>query len=59
MPVINEGVEGHDHVFDADFSELLDLPESAFPGSDDVLAGSTVAANALSHTCPAYTDTTK
>jgi hypothetical protein len=57
MPVISEEEDSHDHIFHTDFSELLDLPESAFPGSYDVLAGSTVAADALSQTCPAHPET--
>ena len=59
MPVISEEEDGHDHIFHTDFSELLDLPESAFPGSYEVLAGSTVAADALSQSCPAHPETSK
>lgn len=59
MPVDTEVGEGHDHVFPTDFSQLLELPDSAFTVSEDVLAGSTVAAEALSETCPAHPDTVK
>ena len=59
MPVIREEEDIQDHVFHTDFSELLELPESAFPGSYDVLAGSTVAADALSQTCPAHPQTSE
>jgi hypothetical protein len=59
MPVISEEEDSQDHIFHTDFSELLDLPESAYPGSYDVLAGSTVAADALSQTCPTHPETSE
>lgn len=46
MPVINEEDDGS-HALPQDFSELLDLPDSAFAGLDDALLGSTLAEDSL------------
>jgi hypothetical protein len=59
MPVISEEIEGHDQVFHTDFSELLELPESTFAGSEDVLAASTEEGEAFAAPCPAHTETSK
>lgn len=61
MPVISDDIvgDGHDQVFHTDFSELLDLPELAFAGSEDVLAAPAVAADGLSQSCPAHPEASK
>jgi hypothetical protein len=59
MPVIHEEDESHDRMLHADFSELLDLPENAFPGSDDILASSTVAVDPLLQPCIAHPNTSE
>lgn len=58
MSVINEEIEDRNQIFHNDFSELLDLPESAFAGSEDVLATTTLGDEALLAPCPAH-ETTK
>lgn len=57
MSAISEDDERGLSALHTDFSELLELPETAFTGSDDVLAGSTVAAEPMQPTCPAHPDT--
>ena len=59
MPVIHEEDESHDRILHTDFSSLLDLPESAFPESDDVLPSSTVPIDPLLAPCVAHPDTSK
>ena len=59
MAVISEDDEGGVHVLPTNFSELLELPETALTDSDDVLAGSTGPADSLRPTCPAHSHATE
>ena len=55
MPVISEADE--DNILaHQDFSQLLDLPETIFAGSNEDVVGSAVAAEALEPTCPTHQD---
>ena len=59
MPAISEEDEGCVDTLPTSFSELLELPETAFTGSDVILAGPAVAAEPMQPTCPAHPDTPK
>ena len=57
MAGISEEEEGDINALPTDFAELLELPETVFAGSYDVLAGSTVAAESMRSTCEAHPNT--
>ena len=59
MPAISEEDEGGINALPTDFSELLQLPDTVFTDSNDILTGSTVAAEPMQLSCPAHPDTTE
>ena len=56
MPAISEEDEGVVDALPTDFAELLELPETVFAASNDVLTGTTVAAEPMQSTCSAHGD---
>lgn len=54
-----EGDDSGAFVLPTDFSQLLELPETAFADSNDVLACSTGAAELMQPTCSVHPDTTE